>query len=571
MTLLDKNQQQGVSEQRGMPVEVVADSQRVVSIAAEALTFQYYNAGTLTTDAGQAAGTVVVIKLANGGVLNAVGDVIGSFNDTSFAFVTGTILTTQVAFPYLKAEEHDRNTGTLKAQAITNGFTNGQWCLDHRNGIIYGVKATTGSSDTANYKIAVQQAGSGGGVASEIDVVKWGGTATTLGQKTSAASVPVVFPSDQSLGAAFLQPTHWTPADGAATYTSSTSITCSGFPFTVDDANCTVVAIYYKPTGGNWQTVLVNGNGGVSMVAASNVITVAGAGTPFAASDTYLVGVNYQSKTYDAPNDADAVEVINPDPTQRTDMITLLSAVTADTTAIINVRGYKSVKFIAVGSDTALLHDSIDLKESYDNGTTFVDLPGQAVSITRNRSYVWHANVASATHIQVNFDEIVATAGTVSLYYALSYEDAPTPQLPPYKGTFRESLVLTTSYVTTNELFIEGFKNLSVIQEFTTGATGAVDTWLPYYQIEVSRTRTGDNWEYINAQSVAAGVVTNTRAEFVPNAGANYTAASTTYKDVITTIEDNPGWVRMRVSVKESNSGTPPTNHGLSVIELTAK
>ena len=40
--------------------------------------------------------------------------------------------------------------------------------------------------------------GGGGGVASDINVVKWGGAATSLGQKDMASSVPVVLASNQS-------------------------------------------------------------------------------------------------------------------------------------------------------------------------------------------------------------------------------------------------------------------------------------------------------------------------------------------------------------------------------------
>jgi len=36
----------------------------------------------------------------------------------------------------------------------------------------------------------------------DVNVSQWGGTATTLGQKTKAASVPVVLPSDQTISTA---------------------------------------------------------------------------------------------------------------------------------------------------------------------------------------------------------------------------------------------------------------------------------------------------------------------------------------------------------------------------------
>lgn len=179
MSLIKSTQQPEISEQRGLPVEVVADSQWGKTLSAKTVQFEYYDSGTLTTDAGEAAGTVVVGKLANGGILTAVGDVMGTYYDTSFAFITGTILTTLKEFPYQTAAEYDGSTGTAKAAAITSGFANGEYCIDHRAGLIYGVKATAGTSDTANYKIAVQQAAAGGGVPSDVNI-----TASTDGGST---------------------------------------------------------------------------------------------------------------------------------------------------------------------------------------------------------------------------------------------------------------------------------------------------------------------------------------------------------------------------------------------------
>jgi len=102
------------------------------------------------------------------------------------------------------------------------------------------------------------------------------------------------------------------PNDGSVAYTSNVTVTCSGFPFTVDDANCTISYIQYKPTGSTWQTPFYNGVNGVSLIASSNVITIAGAGTPFASGDTYRVGIRYQDKAYTSTTDSLRVEEISP-------------------------------------------------------------------------------------------------------------------------------------------------------------------------------------------------------------------------------------------------------------------
>jgi len=147
--------QNDVSLQRGLPVEIVADSQHVESIAAEAVQLYYYNSGVLTIDAGQIAGVAVIAKLENAGVLDDIGGKIGQYLNTSFAFITGTILTTEVEFPFGEAESGDEATGTGQLAKIVENFDNGEFCIDYRNGTIYGKKATTGVSDTANYKINV--------------------------------------------------------------------------------------------------------------------------------------------------------------------------------------------------------------------------------------------------------------------------------------------------------------------------------------------------------------------------------------------------------------------------------
>jgi len=93
--------------------------------------------------------------------------------------------------------------------------------------------------------------------------------------------------------------THNSPQDGGCVYTTNVTITASGFPFEVDDSVCLVVSILYKDSATNTWKLLSNGMNGVSITASSNVITVAGAGTPFASGDSYVVGLQYQNKGYD--------------------------------------------------------------------------------------------------------------------------------------------------------------------------------------------------------------------------------------------------------------------------------
>lgn len=177
--------QNGVSPQRRLPVDdgVTANAQQVTG---ETVQFYYYSStGVLTQDAGQAAGTVVVAALTNKNVLNSLGDGVGNYGDTSFSFGTGTILTQFKPFRGLLAEDAEL-TGELALQAaknraiaVTEGFENGWYTIDHEHGVIYGKKATTGTADTGSYKVLVS--GGGGTVSENVNLAKIGGTAVSVG------------------------------------------------------------------------------------------------------------------------------------------------------------------------------------------------------------------------------------------------------------------------------------------------------------------------------------------------------------------------------------------------------
>lgn len=195
--LLNNLQQLEISEQRRMPVDNIG-ADAIYSVAGEAVQFYYFNAGVLTVDAGQAAGTTVVAKLLYRNIKNSLGDVVGYSNDTSLAWTTGTALTTLKPFPSITAEESERNELTLaaKAAAIVSGFGNGEYCIDHRTGTIYGVKATTGTSDTAAYKVETTVSG-GSGPASDVNLVKVAGTAVAAGSgAVTAGTQRVILATD---------------------------------------------------------------------------------------------------------------------------------------------------------------------------------------------------------------------------------------------------------------------------------------------------------------------------------------------------------------------------------------
>jgi len=97
MSLL-KNQA-NVSPFRGMPVDDKGSSSSITSVTGETVQLYYNNAGTLTADAGQVAGVVVVGQLAYDNVKSILGSMEAIKADTSLTF-TSTALTTEVFFPF---------------------------------------------------------------------------------------------------------------------------------------------------------------------------------------------------------------------------------------------------------------------------------------------------------------------------------------------------------------------------------------------------------------------------------------------------------------------------------------
>jgi hypothetical protein len=168
MSLLER--QSAISQQFPMPVDVTDESSSVVQVTAEAVSFVV--ASTNATDAGSAAGTTVYARLNFGGILDSMGNRIGSVNDSSFSWGTGTVFTTQrdLDWPKYEVSFNQGDTRANKLSKLTETWSNGEYAIDYARGIIIGKKATAGTSDTATYKYRASVSGvvtiSGGGVTS---------------------------------------------------------------------------------------------------------------------------------------------------------------------------------------------------------------------------------------------------------------------------------------------------------------------------------------------------------------------------------------------------------------------
>src|SRR3990167_4596069 len=141
--------QSSISKQFPLPVDIVNDATAVTTVTGE--TIQFVVASTNVNDAGTAAGTVVFARIANSAILDSSRSRLAHKEDTSFAFVTGTVLTDEVPFPYGQWEKDQLEDRATKMASVGALLANGEFCIDYQNGLLIGKKDTTGTSDTANY------------------------------------------------------------------------------------------------------------------------------------------------------------------------------------------------------------------------------------------------------------------------------------------------------------------------------------------------------------------------------------------------------------------------------------
>lgn len=355
-------------------------------------------------------------------------------------------------------------------------------------------------------------------------------------------------------------------ADAISAYASATSLTVIGMPR--DFSKYHIIEILQIPNTGTPTKYTQNDINSFTVSGTHPNKTIAVSGAAFTPTDTFKVVLQMQPKAIDESSDSIKNSPISSEWTRNTSVETIFNALSADTQVTKDVTGYKTLALFLSGSDTAALHATVAIEASDDGGSTFKPIAGHFISVTRNFEYVWQANVAGFDTIRFNLDKIDVGAGTVTLKMIKAFEEAPNPQRTPLTNFIRESAVLTAAYATDLETAIEGINSFSIDYVFATGATGGVDIWQPNLQIEVSNTRTGDNWNRLQVQSVSGGNITNQDATYIlSNLGAAFTSPSTTYKGVVAAFTRNPGWKRIRVRVIETQT---PSNQGSLELKLTA-
>ena len=165
MSTLLRGQEQ-VSQKRAMPINEANLSATATTSSSATVQLYYYSAGVRTSDAGQAAGTVVDATFVHKNILNSLGTNVATKNDTSLAY-TCLALTTELeiaANPGIATlmEALDNQTPSVRAAQIGALLANGEFVIDYRRGLLIGKKTTTASTMTSvTYQYSVGGGGTG--------------------------------------------------------------------------------------------------------------------------------------------------------------------------------------------------------------------------------------------------------------------------------------------------------------------------------------------------------------------------------------------------------------------------
>ena len=305
--------------------------------------------------AAGAAGTTGKIRIGYAPIMDSIGGRVGYYRASTDKDSSLVLSSTALANGQKPLVDGATETG------IYSALTNGTYSVDYVNGIIYYKKGTTGTTGTVNYKYTGQEVDLNVNSLSIGDVTSNGqdiATEATLGtvntnlgtietdiEATNTiltdgtqivqaygiynATEPTLTDGDKAplqlnengelkvtggAGASSVSAEYISPSDFTATYTSSSTLTLSGVPISINDSS--QIAYIKQVKADNTSRTYVNGANDITLAHASGVITIYEKGTAAAslvAGDVYEVGINGTTKAYDISTDTTKIINITPE------------------------------------------------------------------------------------------------------------------------------------------------------------------------------------------------------------------------------------------------------------------
>jgi|GEM_PF-1939967 len=426
--------------------------------------------------AAGAAGTTGKIRIGYAPIMDSIGGRVGYYRASTDKDSSLVLSSTALANGQKPLVDGATETG------IYSALTNGTYSVDYVNGIIYYKKGTTGTTGTVNYKYTGQDVDlnvsslSIGDVTSnsqniateatlgtvntnlgtiETDIeatnnILTDGTQIAQAYGVYNATEPILTDGDKAplqlnengelkvtggAGASSVSAEYISPSDFTATYTSSSSITLSGVPISINDSS--QIAYIKQVKADNTSRTYVNGANDITLAYSAGVITIYEKGTAAAslvAGDVYEVGINGTTKAYDISTDANKtislVNVWN----RYTDPEVLVTAqdltdTYADYGAEIDMRGYTHLRVgivLDVNDSSNITLKALGLNEAggidefeIEGGTT------QAIPHTADAKYSYEFDVKGSPFVQLQAkaETVGATAGDLTLSISKQFKN----------------------------------------------------------------------------------------------------------------------------------------------------
>ena len=435
--------------------------QRVNDIS-QATRVQSVSGETLTLGAG-AAGTTGKVSTRYAPIMDTIGRKLGYYfsatdNDTSVSITHLALAGDEVKFDEYKTDTE-----------IYATLDDGEYTIDYTNGLIYYKKGTADTAGTIDYKYTNQDVNievgdisigdvtsNGQNIATEatLDNIKdsltdesqiaqaygvYNATEPTL---TDTEKAPLQLNENGELkvtggaGASSVSAEYISPLDFTATYTSSSTLTLSGVPITINDSS--QIAYIKQVKADNTSRTYVNGANDITLAYSAGVITIYEKGTAAAslvAGDVYEVGINGTTKAYDLSTNANKtislVNVWN----RYTDAETLVTAqdltdTYADYGAEIDMSGYTHLRVgivLDVNDSTDITLKALGLNEA--GGIDEFEIEGgstQTIAHTADAKYSYEFDVKGSPFVQLQAkaETVGATPGDLTISITKMYKGA---------------------------------------------------------------------------------------------------------------------------------------------------